>query len=34
MHRFTKIVTTLGPASSDPNVLVRLVTAGADTPER
>ena len=30
MHRFTKIVATLGPASSDPQVLSRLVAAGVD----
>ncbi len=30
MHRFTKIVITLGPASSDPAVLARLVAAGVD----
>ncbi|OIQ93439.1 pyruvate kinase II [mine drainage metagenome] len=30
MHRFTKIVITLGPASSDPAVLAKLVAAGAD----
>ena len=30
MHRFTKIVITLGPASSDPAVLGRLVAAGVD----
>ena len=30
MHRFTKIVVTLGPASSDPAVLARLVAAGID----
>ena len=30
MHRFTKIVITLGPASSDPAVLARLVAAGID----
>jgi len=28
MHRFTKIVITLGPASSDPAVLAKLVAAG------
>ena len=30
MHRFTKIVATLGPTSSDPEVLARLVAAGTD----
>ncbi len=30
MHRFTKIVITLGPASSEPAVLARLVAAGVD----
>ena len=30
MHRFTKIVTTLGPATSDPAILAKLVAAGAD----
>jgi len=30
MHRFTKIVITLGPASSDPAVLAKLVAAGTD----
>jgi pyruvate kinase len=30
MHRFTKIVATLGPASSEPQVLADLVAAGID----
>ncbi|MGE5466641.1 MAG: pyruvate kinase [Ignavibacteria bacterium] len=30
MHRFTKIVATLGPASSEPQVLAALVGAGID----
>lgn len=30
MHRFTKIVITLGPASSSPAVLAKLVAAGID----
>ena len=30
MHRFTKIVATLGPASTDPKVLADLVAAGID----
>src|SRR4051812_9829888 len=30
MTRATKIVATLGPASSDPEVLERLLTAGVD----
>ncbi|MBP6766131.1 MAG: pyruvate kinase, partial [Rubrivivax sp.] len=30
MIRATKIVATLGPASSDPEVLERLIRAGAD----
>src|SRR3979411_2340784 len=30
MHRATKIVATLGPASSDPAVLERMIRAGVD----
>ena len=30
MHRATKIVATIGPASSDPDTLVRMIAAGVD----
>mgnify|MGYP001604375577 CR=1 FL=1 len=30
MHRATKIVATLGPASSTPDVLERMISAGVD----
>ncbi|RJG07810.1 pyruvate kinase [Noviherbaspirillum cavernae] len=30
MHRATKIVATIGPASSDPEMLVRMIAAGVD----
>ena len=30
MQRSTKIVATLGPASSDPEVMTRMIAAGVD----